>query len=75
MQTVRVRDSRPLTGDSMAAPRVVAALPFTSNDVSSRFSDKYLYTAGNPAAGVSRWSALQERVAATAHGRPRAGCL
>lgn len=51
MQTVRVRDSRPLTGDSMAAPRVVAALPFTSNDVSSRFSDKYLYTAGNPAAG------------------------
>ena len=53
MQTVKVVDPRPLTGDSMAAPRVIAALPFTDTDVSSRFSDKYLYNLGDPAAGVS----------------------
>ena len=52
VHSLRVLDSRPPTGDSMAAPRVIAALPFTDTDVSSRFTDKYLYASGDPATGV-----------------------
>lgn len=53
LQTLRVMDRRPLTGDSAAAPRWIASLPFSDSDVSSRFSDKY--PAGEAAGGVSRW--------------------
>ncbi|PSC69339.1 peptidase S8 [Micractinium conductrix] len=52
VHSLRVLDSRPPTGDSMAAPRVIAALPFTDTDVSSRFTDKYLYASGDPATGA-----------------------
>lgn len=34
-------DRRPLTGDSLAAPRVVPGLPFSDTDTSSRFADKF----------------------------------
>ena len=53
LQTLRVMDRRPLTGDSAATPRWIASLPFSDSDVSSRFTDKY--PAGEAASGVSCW--------------------
>ncbi|KAI7837690.1 hypothetical protein COHA_008483 [Chlorella ohadii] len=41
LQTLRVVDSRPLTGDSAASPRWITSLPFSDSDVTSRFTDKY----------------------------------
>ena len=54
LQTIKVLDERPLTGDSLAQPRLISQLPFSDSDVSSRFSDKFLYSPEDPApAGVS----------------------
>lgn len=54
LQTIKVLDERPLTGDSLALPRLISQLPFSDSDVSSRFSDKFLYSPEDPApAGVS----------------------
>lgn len=51
LQTLRVVDSRPLTGDSTASPRWITSLPFTDSDVTSRFTDKY---PGGADSGVRR---------------------
>ena len=50
MQTVKVMDARPLTGDAAASPRVVAALPFTDAGDTSSFHDDYALYAGAPPA-------------------------
>lgn len=51
LQTLRVVDSRPLTGDSAASPRWITSLPFSDSDVTSRFTDKY--PGGGDGSGVS----------------------
>eukprot|EP00887_Chlorella_sp_A99_P000007 scaffold16.g7.t1 len=48
LQTAKVLDSRPLTGDTMADPRVIRGLPFTDVDDTSRFTDQYSYNTGDP---------------------------
>ena len=53
LQTLKVEDARPLSGDSMAAARVVPGLPFADTDTSSRFTNKYTADGDAEAPGVS----------------------
>ena len=48
LQTVKVVDTRPLTGDTLQNPRIVSRLPFVDTDDSSRFSDNYALDNGDP---------------------------
>ena len=41
LYTARVNDTRPLSGESAASPRVVAALPFQDKADTSGFADDY----------------------------------
>ncbi len=61
LQTLRVVDSRPLTGDSAASPRWINSLPFSDSDVTSRFTDKYPGGGSSDGSGVS--------LAGAGHGR------
>ncbi|PRW45343.1 serine protease [Chlorella sorokiniana] len=51
LQTLRVVDSRPLTGDSATSPRWITSLPFSDSDVTSRFTDKYPAASGGDGGG------------------------
>ncbi|KAI3425087.1 hypothetical protein D9Q98_008465 [Chlorella vulgaris] len=51
MHSIKVVDQRPLTGDSLAQPRLISQLPYTDSDTSSRFSSKFLFSTSTPTLG------------------------
>ncbi len=57
LQTVKVIDTRPLTGDTLQNPRIIGSLPFVDVDDSSRFLDTYTFDSGDPK-GVSAFVVL-----------------
>jgi hypothetical protein len=61
MHSIKVVDQRPLTGDSLAQPRLISQLPYTDSDTSSRFSSKFLFSTSTP-------TLVSEACAAAGHG-------